>query len=319
MKARLLRVLFSTVFFVLVICSVPVWLTVREVQRQQRNQAFLVAIEANDVPRILSLLDAGADLHTRKAEKKPLDFWEVLRQMIWRPRSKPATEEAPDRLPPTALEQIYWDEPVKEEPEDRTTSPAKSGSQPESDLPAGAETRAHIVKALEAKRQRAELKAILKRLANGTYGDLAALAASDGILVVRHHLDKERTERLASPYHEPPAPPRKKGYIGTPPLKLNGLQGVIYQDEEVMFAPDELHGDPFQRIFSYFKPLIAESLEESHFTTISLDLIPAGTFYPHHVGPAAQDAFISHWCVYFVQQNDQWRIWKLEVPSDEDE
>ena len=76
MKRR--RSFFVGLGIALAILAFPVGLTARDVWRQQRNHALLLAIQRQDVEGVRSLLKQGADPNTRYTAELDKSLWNTL-------------------------------------------------------------------------------------------------------------------------------------------------------------------------------------------------------------------------------------------------
>src|SRR5690349_10519003 len=78
-KHRTLLVVFC---LLLILFSVPAWLTYREVQQQHRNRALLAAIKRDDTQTVLLLLAQGADPNARDNRHSHPSFWQHAIQLF---------------------------------------------------------------------------------------------------------------------------------------------------------------------------------------------------------------------------------------------
>src|SRR5260221_10889536 len=76
------RVFWNVLALLIALISLPVWLTYRAVQQEQRNQALMAAIKRSDAKAVCVLLASGADPKARDEPRRPLSFWQALLQLF---------------------------------------------------------------------------------------------------------------------------------------------------------------------------------------------------------------------------------------------
>src|ERR1051325_10630232 len=73
------------------------WRTYQWVQRKRLGPPLIAAIKANDLARVNTLLDQGADPDARDVPNPPLDFWPLVKSMF-RPDPRFKSDACPSAL-----------------------------------------------------------------------------------------------------------------------------------------------------------------------------------------------------------------------------
>jgi hypothetical protein len=96
---------------------------------------------------------------------------------------------------------------------------------------------------------------------------------------------------------------------------LGGLNAAVHQEEQVFFSRAELKRKAFGPVFRQFQYFISESYRSRPLGIEVAENLRASGYDPRYIGPAAEGKMASNyfWRAYFVRQQGQWRIWKLEV------
>jgi hypothetical protein len=96
-------------------------------------------------------------------------------------------------------------------------------------------------------------------------------------------------------------------------LFLGGLTPTTWVEAEVAFAGADLTGPKFRQIGAQFQQFVQSTRRDYRRSEeYSLDL---SDHWGRRLGPAATGKLASNdwWYIYFVQENGEWRVWKLEL------